>query len=367
MHVVFRTDASVQIGTGHVMRCLTLADALRDAGANCTFICRTHTGHLLDLIHQRGHTSIALAAPTTLSTDVQQNTSLRHHASWLGTDWSSDAAETIKTLNTRCADWLIVDHYALDSRWESALRPHCKQLMAMDDLADRAHDCDLLLDQNLGRSAEDYLPHIPEQATALIGPRYALLRPEFAALREESLNRRTVPKLQQLLITLGGVDQDNITEQVLNALSQCALPNGLCITVIMGAHAPWLERVRATARTMPYPTQILVNVSHMARWMTLSDLCIGAAGGTAWERCCLGLPSLVMALAENQKNGVDALQEHGAALVFKNTDELVELITNQRLCGEHPSLLKQLSASAAQVTHGNGTTLVVKALKDLHV
>lgn len=363
MHIVFRTDASVQIGTGHVMRCLTLADALRDAGAKCTFICRSHAGHLMDLIHQRGHTSIALAIQP-VSPAHEQDT--RQHASWLGSDWASDASETAQHLAVAHADWLIVDHYALDIRWETALRPHCKRLMVIDDLADRAHDCDLLLDQNLGRTREDYKSHLPNTSTALLGPRYALLRPEFSALREDSLSRRNSPELKHLLITLGGVDQDNFTEQVLNALRQCPLPTSLHITVVMGAHAPWLEQIKATAHTMPCPTQVLVNVPHMARWMTVSDLCIGAAGGTAWERCSLGLPSFVIAMAANQQAGALALEEHGAARIFKNAAELIELVKKLLIPNEPTALLKQLSMSAAQVTTGNGTALVIHQMRNLY-
>jgi len=165
MHIVFRTDASVQIGTGHVMRCLTLADALRDTGAKCIFICRLHKGNLVDLIHQRGHTSMTLATRTAPSADAQDTLP---HEVWLGSDWASDAAETAQCLGLLCVDWLIVDHYALDERWETILRPYCKRLMVIDDLADRTHDCDLLLDQNLGRTLEDYQPHLPHTTTALI-------------------------------------------------------------------------------------------------------------------------------------------------------------------------------------------------------
>lgn len=363
MHIVFRTDASVQIGTGHVMRCLTLADALRDAGAKCTFICRSHTGNLIDLIHQRGHTSIALATRPLAPADEPET--LRH-AAWLGSDWANDAAETVQCLGSLCADWLVVDHYALDRRWEAALRPHCKHLMVIDDLADRAHNCDLLLDQNLGRTLEDYQPHLPHTTPALIGPRYALLRPEFSALREDSLSRRNSPELKHLLITLGGVDQDNYTEQVLNALRQCPLPTSLDITVVMGAHAPWLEQIKAAALTMPCPTQVLVNVPHMARWMTVSDLCIGAAGGTAWERCSLGLPSFVIAMADNQQAGALALEKQGAARIFKNSAELIELFKELLIPKEPTALLEQLSISAAQVTTGNGTALVIHQMRRLY-
>jgi len=261
MNIVFRADASLNIGTGHVMRCLTLADALRERGASCRFVCREHPGHLLQLISERGHVVVSLPLPSPPSAAPGTTDQQPAHAHWLGTDWHTDAQQTLDGIGNTPVDWLIVDHYALDNRWESALRTRCQYLMAIDDLADRLHDCELLLDQNLGLTARDYAPYLPQDCTTLIGPRYALLRPEFAALRPYSMNRRKQPQLKQLLITMGGVDKDNATGQVLHALAQCTLPVDLQITVVMGPHAPWLEQVRQQAHIMPCPTQVLAGVS----------------------------------------------------------------------------------------------------------
>jgi len=152
MRIAFRTDASSQIGTGHAMRCLTLADALREQDAECQFVCREHEGHLMGYIRSRGHDTHALPR-TRPSSSFESDLA---HASWLGVDWQTDAAQTRQALGNAALDWLIVDHYALDRPWESALRSSCKRIMVIDDLADRQHDCDLLLDQNYGSSAERY-------------------------------------------------------------------------------------------------------------------------------------------------------------------------------------------------------------------
>lgn len=365
MQIVFRTDASVQIGTGHVMRCLTLADALRLEGADCTFICRGHTGHLVDLIRGRGHQVMMLAASDSLQTEQSHETLA--HAAWLGTDWATDLTDTQRAIGSRTVNWLVVDHYALDHRWEKAMRPFCHQLMVIDDLADRMHDCDLLLDQNLGRTTEDYHPLVPHDATTLIGPRYALLRPEFAAMRENSLARRKQPQIQHVLITLGGVDKDNLTGEVLQTLRICNLPTDLRITVVMGPHAPWLSNVQAVATAMPRPTQVLVNVNDMARLMTDSDLVIGAAGGTAWERCSLGLPSLVITAAQNQCSGALALQKNGAAYLIESTRDIAALIENPRLSGSQPTWLQQLSSAAAAITDGNGSAWVLQEMRRSYV
>jgi len=197
--IVFRTDAALQIGTGHVMRCLTLAEALAERGAHCRFVCREHSGNLMELIRDRGFDAIGLPVESgRLATEASSDEPIGAHATWLGADWAVDAEQACAALGDMDADWLIVDHYALDVRWERSLRSRCRRLMVIDDLADRIHDCDLLLDQNLGREPRDYAGLVPDCSAILVGPRFALLRPEFAALRDYSLNRRVIPKLKRV-------------------------------------------------------------------------------------------------------------------------------------------------------------------------
>lgn len=354
--IAFRADASLQIGTGHVMRCLTLADALRERGASCTFVCRPHPGHLLGLIAQRGHQALAMPE---LQEGIQHNLNGTAHAHWLGTDWATDAQDTQQALIAQAGgqpvDWLVVDHYALDARWEEALLPQGKRIMAIDDLADRPHACDLLLDQNLGRKQADYWGLLKGKTTPLLGPHYALLRPEFAALRAQSLTRRqNNPQLRRMLVTMGGVDKDNATVQVLAALQSCRLPADLRVTVVMGPHAPWLAQVQAQAAQMPWHTEVLVGVNNMAQLMAQSDLAIGAAGGTAWERCSLGLPSLVLVLAQNQLPGAVALQEAGAAVTMQSPQQITNFFASQQSASEAKEVLNKLSQAAAAVTDGEG-------------
>jgi UDP-2,4-diacetamido-2,4,6-trideoxy-beta-L-altropyranose hydrolase len=362
MHIAFRTDASLQMGTGHVMRCLTLADALVVRGATSTFICRPHPGHLMELIHQRGHAVIALAP----AEDDFTAPTVPTHAPWLGTDWASDAEQTRQALGGQVVDWLVVDHYALDGRWEKALRPRTRRIFIIDDLADRPHDSDLLLDQNLGRQAQDYAGLLSPHTQTIIGPAYALLRPEFAQWRERSLLRRKKPQLKNLLITMGGVDQGNATGQVLDALKSYDLPADLRITVVMGPHAPWLAHVQNQAASMPRKTQVLAGVSNMAQWMAESDLCIGAAGGSAWERCALGLPTLVLILAANQQPGAIALQAHGAVWLANDVDQLMTQMTVISSSDNASAQLRDMGQDAAKITMGNGALLVVELLFAYH-
>ncbi len=345
------------------MRCLTLADALRERGAQSTFICRPHAGHLLDLIQERGHTAKALPP----ADDAYTAPGDPCHAKWLATGWASDAEQTQQALGEQVVDWLVVDHYALDRRWEQTMRPHTRRIMAIDDLADRPHDCELLLDQNLGRQAKDYGGLLSRHTQTLIGQAYALLRPEFAQWREHSLQRRTQPQLKNLLLTMGGVDQANATGQVLAALTRCELPTDLHITVVMGPTAPWLAQVQAQAAAMPCPTQVQAGVSNMAQLMAKSDLCIGAAGGSAWERCAMGLPTLVLILAANQQSGAMALQAYGAAWVAADAQQLMAQMSALFNKETQASALQQMSQAAAKLATGNGASQVVELLLEPHV
>jgi UDP-2,4-diacetamido-2,4,6-trideoxy-beta-L-altropyranose hydrolase len=366
MNITFRTDASLDIGTGHVMRCLTLAQALREHGASCRFICREHPGNLLDLIRLRGFEAQALPMQDLSQVKSSQQSApgerILVHAGWLGADWQVDAEQTKDAIGDAVVDWLIVDHYALDVRWEAALKPHYQKLMVIDDLADRPHDCDLLLDQNLGRTEQHYVGLVSAHCTVLVGPQYALLRPDFSKLRQYSLARRVTPQLKRLLITMGGVDKDNATGEVLAALTGSALPTDCHITVVMGPHAPWLTQVRKQAEKMLWSTEVLVNVDNMAKLMADSDLAIGAAGSTSWERCCLGLPTLLVVLADNQRDGANALAKAGGGLLLGNIEDLA-----LNLPRVFESVLEKISLLTLQslcvsVTNGEGAIYIVNAL-----
>lgn len=359
LRVAFRADASIEIGTGHVMRCLTLADALIREGATCLFICRAMPGDLRKAIAQRGHATRPLPAAEALPA---QDASGPAHAHWLGVTWTQDARETRAAIGPTPVDWLVVDHYALDGRWEEALRPSCRHLMVIDDLADRTHACDLLLDQNTGRRAQDYAALLPIDTPVLAGPRYALLRPEFAALRAESLTRRRQPRLGRLLVTMGGIDKDNVTERVLDALDACPMPRDLEITVVLGPQAPWRAQVEARAARMCNATHVRVGVADMARLMTDSDLAIGAAGSTSWERCALGLPSIVLVLAENQRSIAESLHQQEASVAVSSSGEAAACIEHHLQDDTLVPFLQRLSRGGAAIADGEGAARVVRGM-----
>ena len=217
--VVIRADASVQVGSGHVMRCLTLADALRKRGAEVHFICRELPGHLGGVLTDKGYPVHWLPAPVADGVAIPAHTA---HSAWLGVPWAVDADQTRdRLMGLPEIDWMIVDHYALDQTWESRMRPLVKRIMVIDDLADRPHDCDILLDQNLVAGMENrYHGKIPENCSCLLGPQYALLRSEFSMLRSTSLARRKPPELKRLLIFMGGSDPTNEISKVIAGVKQ---------------------------------------------------------------------------------------------------------------------------------------------------
>ncbi|XSC48122.1 UDP-2,4-diacetamido-2,4,6-trideoxy-beta-L-altropyranose hydrolase [Bradyrhizobium sp. RDT10] len=220
--VVIRVDASTEMGMGHLMRCLSLARALADDGATVLFLLRSHAARLTRLIEGEGHTVQLLPDPDRRPEDVAASGSAYAH--WLPTTWEEDAEQTLEAIDQiGPIDWLIVDHYSLDARWERMLRKRVPRILAIDDLADRDHDCDILLDQNLVLEMDArYRGLLPATCKPLLGPHYALLRPEFAEQRK-SLNGRS-GEVGRILVCFGGSDPGNETAKALSTVKRLSLP-----------------------------------------------------------------------------------------------------------------------------------------------
>ena len=362
MMVALRVDASLQIGSGHVMRCLTLADALSERGHRCVFLSQDLEGARLDAVRSRGHVLEVLEGRDEPYGSDEQAPA---HAAWLEGSWKEDARSTRKALDRCGASVLIVDHYALDRRWEEAVAVPGLRLAAIDDLADRPHAISLLLDQNLGRTAADYDGLVPEDCLRLIGPDHALVGPQFARLREESLSRRKESKMEHIMVSMGGVDIDDATSAVLECLGTICSTSIREVSVIMGRHAPHLDRVRAVASSLPLQVEVAVDVTDMAERMTRADLAVGGAGGTAWERCSLGLPSIAVVLAENQRNGARALGNAGAALVVEGVSELAGQLPELLAVMEADELRERTSRASADLVDARGLRRVCDELEEL--
>jgi UDP-2,4-diacetamido-2,4,6-trideoxy-beta-L-altropyranose hydrolase len=351
MKAVIRADATLTIGNGHVMRCLALAQALTRSGVDTVFICRPLPGDLIAYIQSQGLQVLVLPPlPQAVSPDAE---SLLPH-------WQLDAEQCLDLLKGETVQWLIVDHYGLDAQWHQCMRPVCQQIMVMDDLANRPLDADALVDQNPGRQAADYQDYVPATAPRYIGPAYALLKPEFAGLRAQSLARRTQDTGLHILVSLGGVDANNVTQAVLLALEQAALPAHTRITAVLGLHAPWREAVAQTAMHMSYPTQLISHTEHMAELMCDADLAIGAAGTTALERCCMGLPSIQLVLADNQAIAAHALAQAGAALTIPWQTDLSAALHLALAEVLQPERLQHMQNAAAQLVDGLGCQRVLQ-------
>ena len=380
MKILIRADASLQIGSGHIMRCLTLAHELSRRGHEVRFICRALPGHLGETIERAGFGLVLLPVPPqTGRLPESESIELLHskneaqaarcvqlaHAHWLPVSQAQDAADCLPPIRAFAPDWIICDHYALSAEWELAAKAAAGcRLMAIDDLADRPHAADLLLDQNLGHTPADYAGLVPPACRLLTGTRYALLREEFAAWREASLQRRAAQAetgyLKHILVNLGGVDKDNHTLAVLQALSG-SLPAACRVTVVMGKTAPHTAAVQAFADSAPYPCRVLVGANNMAELMAEADLAIGAAGSTSWERCCLGLPTMMLVLAENQRGIAETLQQTGVASVADMADLPASLT---RLLAETPALRPEQSRRAAALCDGHGALRAANNLAD---
>ncbi|MFZ5632096.1 MAG: UDP-2,4-diacetamido-2,4,6-trideoxy-beta-L-altropyranose hydrolase [Bacillota bacterium] len=349
MNVVIRTDASVQIGSGHVMRCLTLASQLRGKGARVSFVCRELTGNLCSLAEEKGFRVYRLPYSESLSGDNM---------------WEADAEQTAAVLK-RAGNigWLILDHYALDSRWESQMRPNVKNIMVIDDMADRPHDCDLLLDQNLSKNMETrYEGLVPVHCRKLLGPRYALLRPEFREARKHLRERGG--SVRRILVFFGGSDPTNETAKALEAIRRLNRPD-IAVDVVVGGANPHKEQIKQLCSVMP-STTFYCQVDNMAELMARADLAIGAGGTATLERCFLGLPSIVLVVAQNQYETAAAVADAGALWVLGWFHEVsVERIQQAvaRAVGS-PEALREMGKKAVELM-GNHQYDVLQALMEV--
>ena len=357
--IAFRVDGSEVIGAGHVARCLTLANVLRSEGAETVFICRHLPLALATQIETQGHGIRRLQGfSRTAESDFSAP-----YADWLGLTWQEDAeetAETIVTLGTK-PDWLVVDHYALDANWEGVLRSLTRCVMAIDDLADRHHDCDLLLDQNHhADAAARYAGLVPPDCEALLGPRYALLRPEFSVWRDRSAELK--PAGRNVAVFFGSADATNETLRTIEQLVR--RPDGFAhVHVVTGSINPNLDLLRARCQAL-VNCSLHVDTPEMARVLAAADLVIGAGGSNTWERACLRSPSLVIATAPNQIPVAESLAEAGAHLYLGESAEVSDgrLHDAIEFCMANPRLLRFFSRQSAALCDGLGARRVASRM-----
>jgi len=334
------------------MRCLALADVLTGRGCEVRFVTAAMPTDLIDLIEVAGH-EVRMIEPSDSGADRPD----WDRTSAAPDEQQSDAAATLAALGDWRADWLAADNYRFDEHWEREARGSGARLLVVDDLANRRHDCDMLLDHTAGREADEYRPFVPDDAELLIGADFALLRPEFEAARPRSLERRRSARPDRLLVSLGSTDIGGLTAKVLEALVQEGI--GAHIDVVLGSEAaPSLPRVSKLADAHSNIT-LHHRPESMAGLMAAADLAVGAAGTTSWERCCLGLPSVTLIIADNQQTVARNLETLDAIIAVPDWTEVAPAVRDLL---SNPRRLQEMSAVAAAIVDGKGAQRVAVAL-----
>jgi UDP-2,4-diacetamido-2,4,6-trideoxy-beta-L-altropyranose hydrolase len=361
MRVLIRVDAAKHIGIGHVMRCLTLANLLKVNNAEVSFVCRPFAGHLGEYIIAEGHQLHLLPLATHDIKPEFDLTDTPSHATWLGEDWETDLIQTRKLLDKQIFDWMIVDHYSLDCRWESAMRKHLGKIMAIDDLADRKHDCDLLLDQNLYEEINTrYNGLTSPECVKLLGPKYALLRPEFIEAHKQL--RKRDGDINRIIIFFGGSDPSNETTKTLKAINQLK-DSKIFVDVIVGNSNPEKENIKRYCEAAP-------NINYhglvrgMARLMLNADFAFGGAGVSTWERMAVGLPAAVIPIAENQLQVAKGASEVGAIYCMGLPEEVTvpKIVSFLENLLASPTDLSLMSNKASALVDARGCERVIQAL-----
>lgn len=341
---------------GHVMRSLTLARALQTRDAEVHFVCREHRGNLVNAIRDSGVPVLVLPPP--VETPAKNSGG---YGKWLGVSEEQDSRDTLQIMGSPQPTWVVVDSYALSAEWETALRRHGAKIMVIDDLADRTHECDVLLDQNFSEnSANRYNGLLPSDCTALLGPRYALLRPEYAKLRRERLyNHETVSRV---FVFFGGTDAENMTALAIEALSNPQL-RSIDLDVVVGPNNPHRQIIEDLAARRGRTT-VHGPRAQLADLMNSADMAVGAGGTNTWERMCLGIPAVVIATAENQRPASEALGAAGLVQYagFASSITLQSLsATLERLSKDLPTLAR-LSIQNQLKVDGLGAERVTEVL-----
>lgn len=320
---VFRADAGPGMGIGHVTRCLTLAESLRERGFDCALAT--------------AEAGLGAVPPARLA----------------GIRVLPPAAKRPG------ADLLVVDHYGLDAAYERDARAWARAVLAIDDLANRVHDCDLLLDTGIGRDAGDYVGLVPAPCGFLLGPDFALLRSSFRAARERRLPRERRAS-RRLLVTLGGTDPKGLTVVVLDGIAQARV--NLEIDVLLPASASSFPAAQEKCAMLG--ARLHAAADDLSDVMAAADLCIGAGGTTAWERACLGLPALMIEMAENQRGNIEHFARAGAAIAIAPVTSGTVAHALASVAGD-ADRLECMSRAAASICDGLGAARVADAIFQL--
>lgn len=353
MNIVFRVDANAQIGSGHFFRCLALAEALKKSGAVVMFVCSELPEYLCGILLSGGYDLIANFHERNIRS-IDHSDSVNEYGDL---DQELDAFALLEAISDKSIDWIVVDHYALDAKWQKIIKLAAKRLLVIDDLANRRHVCDLLIDQNYYLDKDmRYKELVPKHCRLLLGPKYALLRRGFSDARKSIKQRDGV--VRNILIMFGGGAVDDYIVMAVDALNSLHLTN-IRVDVVVGAQQSNFSFIEKKCAEFGFNCH--VQPDRLIQIMSEADLAIGGGGATTWERCCLGLPSFSIAIAENQVKLLEDAAVNGFVYAPR-VDNLDSKFFAQHvdMLIKNPELLRMLSMNSLASTDGRGVNRVLR-------
>lgn len=354
MKVGIRADASIEQGTGHLMRCLVIADALRERGHQCLFVTQPFLPKFIKQINDRKHEVIILQNDVS---DMDESTLCDDYVKWLGRSVARDAFETSEVFKREKPDIIIADHYAIEATWTKIVTDSKIKTVIIDDLANREHFCDILIDQNFGRVPEQYAALVSQKTKTFAGAKYIFIKDDFKKDREAvQLNRlNRMPKC--LNVCMGGMDKDNATYQVLETVTKLDYYQNWTIDVVLRSSSPNAKMLRDYVKNQKRDIHLHLDAENMASLFSKADLAIGAGGVTLWERCCMGLPTVLLTIADNQVPAALAMRGAGALIYagdIRHQNWEYQLSKKLKNLARNTDKIHEMSRKAFDICDGNG-------------
>ncbi len=350
MKAVIRADSTLNIGSGHIMRCLTLAEDLTINGFSVYFISKNLPGNMLSYVKEQGYQCFSILPIGSNDRECYDE----------NFDNIYDATESIEILKSIDADLIIVDHYKIDATWHKMVKKYCKSIVVIDDLADRSYECDILIDQTFGRHKREYVKLVSDGTSLCLGSKYALVKSEYYGMRRMAKRKRNITNnISNVLIFLGGSDHSDLYLDVVNTLFSMDTSNILTINLVVGAQDS--NTLNKLSGIIDDRLIVHKNINYMSKLMYEADIFVGASGSTTWERCSLYLPSIVCIVADNQKLIASNLEEHGAVFVWKNMKELKKCFSR---IAQSPNLYKKMQIKSGEVCDAEGVYRVTRKITE---
>ena len=335
--IYFRCDASTSIGSGHVIRCITLANFLKKKKFDTIFISKKLNGNLFSLILKEKHKIISLSKKSTMKNEVKE------------------IFKKLKNFNNK-KDWMVVDHYSIGKKWESKIITKIPKLFVIDDLCDKFHLGNVLLNQNyLPGIKKKYRKVLSSKTKTLLGPKYAILNPEYKKARK-NVNLKKDKKFTRVIIFFGGADDKNFTIKCLNIFLKYNLQN-IKLDVVIGQSNKKKKIIKSMVKDTKY-ANLHIQISSLCALMRSADFYLGSGGTTTWERCSLGLPSIVIATGKNQISYNQELDKKGVLKYLGTAEKVNEKQIMSAILKFISSKSNKMSENAKKITDGKGINLI---------